>query len=44
MAQTLLQNQKWLTKIDSLQTQKSWQEPGSTAEAEIFRPHKLLYN
>jgi hypothetical protein len=42
MAQRLLQNQKSLTKTDSLQTHKSWQEPGSTAEAEIFRPHRLL--
>jgi hypothetical protein len=33
-----------LTKTDSLPSQKSWQEPGSTAEAEIFRPHRLLQN
>jgi hypothetical protein len=42
MAQRLLHNHKSLTKTDSLQTQKSWQEPGSTAKAEIFRPHRLL--
>jgi hypothetical protein len=42
MAQRLLENQKSLTKTDSLQTQKSWQEPGSPAEDEIFRPHRLL--
>jgi hypothetical protein len=44
MAQRLLQNHKLLTRTDSLQTQKSWQEHGSTAEAEIFRPHRLLQN
>jgi hypothetical protein len=42
MAQRLLQNQKSLTKTDSLQTQKSWQEPGSTAEAEMFMAQRLL--
>jgi hypothetical protein len=36
MAQRVLQNQKSLMKTDSLQTQKSWQEHVSTAEAEIF--------
>jgi hypothetical protein len=44
MAQRQLQNHKSLTKTDSLQTQKSWQEHGSTVEAEIFRPHRLLQN
>jgi hypothetical protein len=44
MAHRLQQNQKLLTRTDSLQTQKSWQEPGSSAEAQIFRPHRLLQN
>jgi hypothetical protein len=44
MAHRLQQNQKLLTRTDSLQTQKSWQEPGSAAEAQIFRPHRLLQN
>jgi hypothetical protein len=36
MPQRLLQNQKSLTKTDSQETPKSWQEPGSTTEAEII--------
>jgi hypothetical protein len=44
MAQRLLQNQKSLTKTDSLQTHKSSPEHNSTAEAEIFMAQRLMEN
>jgi hypothetical protein len=44
MAQRLLQNQKSLTKTDSLQTHKSSPEHSSAAEAEIFMAQRLLLN
>jgi hypothetical protein len=44
MAQRLLQNQKSLTKTDSLQTHKSSPEHSSPAEAEIFMAQRLLQN
>jgi hypothetical protein len=43
MAQRLLQNQKSLTKTDSLQTHNS-PEYTSVAEAEIFMAQRLLQN
>jgi hypothetical protein len=42
MAQRLLQNQKLLTKTDSLETHKSSPEHSSAAEAEIFMAQRLL--
>jgi hypothetical protein len=44
MAQRLLQNQKSLTKTDSLQTHKSSPENSSAAEAEILMAQRLLQN
>jgi hypothetical protein len=44
MAQRLLQNQKSLTKTDSLQTYKSSPEHSFTVEAEIFMAQRLLQN
>ena len=40
----LFQNQKSLTKTESVQTHKSSPEPSSTADAEIFSAHRLLQN
>jgi len=42
LAQRLLQNQKSLTKTDSLQTHNSSPEHTSVAEAEIFMAQRLL--
>jgi hypothetical protein len=44
MAQRLLQNQKSLTKTDSLQTHKFSLEHNSMAEAEMFMAQRLLQN
>jgi hypothetical protein len=44
MAQRVLQNQKSLTKTDSLQIQKSSPEHSSPAKAEIFMAQRLLQN
>jgi hypothetical protein len=44
MAQRLLQNQKSLTKTDSLETHKYSPEHSSAAEAEILMAQRVLQN